>query len=138
MEDAFIWAPDFDVCEQQRRRSDCVLAQSDQRLCYSLAGKYNIQTYYLQNFNIMASLGSAAGRADLNSQSQRGSIIHERPFFWWKARNIHYNVNIYKRFPLPTAVNNAMCSISKRNFIQIIRKTMHPDVPFNMARAPHI
>ena len=34
--------PGFNECEQKRRRSDCALAQSDQRLCYSLAGKYNI------------------------------------------------------------------------------------------------
>ena len=31
--------PDFAGCEQQRNAS----AQSDQRLCYSLMGKYNIK-----------------------------------------------------------------------------------------------
>ena len=30
------------VCEQQRRRPACASAQSDQRLCYSLIGKYHI------------------------------------------------------------------------------------------------
>ena len=30
------------VCEQQRPRPGCVSAQSDQRLCYSLIGKYHI------------------------------------------------------------------------------------------------
>ena len=30
------------VCEQQRRRPACTSAQSDQRLCYSLFGKYHI------------------------------------------------------------------------------------------------
>ena len=29
------------ACEQQSRRPDCSAAQSDQRLCYSLLGKYN-------------------------------------------------------------------------------------------------
>ena len=28
--------PDFDACEQQRRRPACVFAQPDQHLCYSL------------------------------------------------------------------------------------------------------
>ena len=30
------------VCEQQRRRPACASAQSDQRIYYSLIGKYNI------------------------------------------------------------------------------------------------
>ena len=33
--------PDFDACEQQRCRSDCASAQSDQRLCYSPSWKVN-------------------------------------------------------------------------------------------------
>ena len=33
--------PDFDACEQQRCRSDCASAQSDQRLCYSPSWKEN-------------------------------------------------------------------------------------------------
>ena len=46
------------VCEQQRRRPACAYAQSDQRLCYSLIGKYHILTCYKRNFNILASLCS--------------------------------------------------------------------------------
>ena len=30
------------VCEQQRRRPACASAQTDQRLCYSIFGKYHI------------------------------------------------------------------------------------------------
>ena len=33
--------PDVAACERQRRRPACTSAQSDQRLCYSLLGKYN-------------------------------------------------------------------------------------------------
>ena len=33
--------PDVAACERQRRRLACTSAQSDQRLCYSLLGKYN-------------------------------------------------------------------------------------------------
>ena len=34
--------PDFGACEQQRRRPVFESTQSDQRLYYSLIGKYNI------------------------------------------------------------------------------------------------
>ena len=34
--------PVFRVCEQQRRRPACASAQSDQRLCYSVFGKYHM------------------------------------------------------------------------------------------------
>ena len=40
---------DFDVCEQQRRRSACACAQSDKLVCYSLSGKYSSQTCFKQN-----------------------------------------------------------------------------------------
>ena len=33
-----------EVCEQQRRRPACASAQTDQRLCYLLFGKYHILT----------------------------------------------------------------------------------------------
>ena len=32
---------DVAACQRQRRRSACTSAQPDQRLCYSLLGKYN-------------------------------------------------------------------------------------------------
>ena len=50
--------PVFGVSEQQRRRPACWSAQSDQRLCYSLIGKYHILTFYKQIFNFLASLCS--------------------------------------------------------------------------------
>ena len=34
--------PVFGVCEQQRHRPACALAKTDQRLCYSLFGKYHM------------------------------------------------------------------------------------------------
>ena len=43
------------VCEQHRRRPACASAQSDQRLCYSLCGKYHIWTCYRWNFNFLDS-----------------------------------------------------------------------------------
>ena len=46
------------VGEQQRRKPACASAQSDQRICYSLNGKYDIWTCYERNFNFLASLCS--------------------------------------------------------------------------------
>ena len=42
--------PVFAICEQQKRRSACASAQSDQRLCCSLSGWYNTSSFYTQNF----------------------------------------------------------------------------------------
>ena len=44
------------VCEQQRRKSACTSAQSDQHFCNSLIGKYQIKTCYKRNFTILATL----------------------------------------------------------------------------------
>ena len=49
------------ACEQHRRSSACASAQSDQRLCCSLSGRYNIPTSTMQSFNILTSLCSWAG-----------------------------------------------------------------------------
>ena len=47
--------------EQQRSRPACTSMQTDQRLCYSLIGKYYIKTCYKRNFTILACLRSWAG-----------------------------------------------------------------------------
>ena len=52
---------DFVACKKNRHTS----VMSDQQLCYLLIGKYNSACYsYMQNFNILASLGSSAGRVE--------------------------------------------------------------------------
>ena len=58
-----IWAStrenlSLEVCKQHRRRPACASAQSDQRLCCSLLGKYYMQTCCRWNFNSLASLCS--------------------------------------------------------------------------------
>ena len=50
------------ICKQQRHRSACTSAQSDQRLCCLLLGYYNTSTCYSRNFKTLASLISWAGR----------------------------------------------------------------------------
>ena len=52
----------YAICQQQRRRSACASAQSDQRICYSLLRQYNTSSFYSRNFNTLASLISWAGR----------------------------------------------------------------------------
>ena len=46
------------VCEQHRRRPAWASAQSDQRLCCSLFGKYHMKTCYRWSINFLASLCS--------------------------------------------------------------------------------
>ena len=54
--------PVYAICEQQRYRSACASAQSDQHLCCSLLGQYNTSTCYSRNFKTLTSLISRAGR----------------------------------------------------------------------------
>ena len=62
-------------------------AQSNQRLCHSLLGKHYIQTYHLQNVDILSSLGicSSAGRAGTNLVGNP-----EDRFFRAEVLNDHY------------------------------------------------
>ena len=53
--------PVFAICEQQRRRSACASAQSDQRLCCLLPRQYNTSRFYTQNFKCLASFSCGAG-----------------------------------------------------------------------------
>ena len=50
------------ICEQQKRRSGCASAQSDQCLFCWLPVQYNTVTWYNPNFKTLASFCSWAGR----------------------------------------------------------------------------
>ena len=50
------------ICEQQRRRSACASAQSDQRLCFSLLRWFNTSRFYSRNFKTLASFCGCADR----------------------------------------------------------------------------
>ena len=52
----------YAICEQQRRRSACASAQSDQRLCCSLPRQNDTFCLYIRNFKILAGLCSWAGQ----------------------------------------------------------------------------
>ena len=52
----------YAICEQQRRRSACASAQSDQHLYCSLPRQYDIFSIYIGNFMTLASFFSWADR----------------------------------------------------------------------------
>ena len=54
--------PVYAICEQQRRRSACASAQSDQHICCSLPRKYNTSSFYIRNIKPLDSLCSCAGQ----------------------------------------------------------------------------
>ena len=58
--------PVYAIGEQQRRRSACASAQSDQHLCYSLPRWNNSSSFYIRNFKHLASLFSGAGRFEFH------------------------------------------------------------------------
>ena len=51
----------YAICKQQRHRSACASAQSDQHLCCSLLRKYDMYTCNIQRFKILASFSTWAG-----------------------------------------------------------------------------
>ena len=63
----YIWARPWEnvsyaIYEQQRSRSACASAQSDQRLCCSLPRQNDASSLYIRNFKILAGLCSWAGQ----------------------------------------------------------------------------
>ena len=52
----------FAICEQQRCRSACASAQSDQCICCMLPGKYYTSSCYSRSFKTLGSLCSSAGQ----------------------------------------------------------------------------
>ena len=53
--------PVYAIYEQQRRRSACASAQSDQRLCCSLPRSHDTSSFYTPNFQPLPSFCGCAG-----------------------------------------------------------------------------
>ena len=70
----------FVTCEQQRCRSACVSAQSDQCLCCSLLRRYNIvYTSYIQNFKtLVRPLAQQSGLSLTWSQTPKTGFLVTR------------------------------------------------------------
>ena len=62
------------VCEQQRRRPDCASAQSDQRLCCWLIGKYHLKNCYKEIFLLPLHFAWTLGLATSYSNSFLGTL----------------------------------------------------------------
>ena len=81
--------PVYGIREQQRCRSACASAQSDQCLYCLLPGKYNTSTCYIRNFKNLASLCNWAGQFKsypvANSQTQ--------VFSWHDSNEPHHEPN---------------------------------------------
>ena len=70
------------ICEQQRRRSACASAQSDQRLCCSLPRSYNVSSFCTKNFKPHASFYNWAGQfeSDLVGNSRSHVFSWRGPY----------------------------------------------------------
>ena len=65
--------PVFAICVQQRRRSACASAQSDQRLCYSLPRKYNTSSFFISD--ISRDQGQEEGKKYMYSKVRRPKVV---------------------------------------------------------------
>ena len=73
----------YAICEQQRRRSACASAQSDQHLCCSLPRWYDMYACYIKSFKILASFCSWAGWFEPYLVKN----LRRHIFAWWGSYN---------------------------------------------------
>ena len=70
--------PSSQVCEQQRGRPACASAQSDQRLCYSLLGKYLLHLLGVKfQFSVAEETGLSLGL----SETLKTGFVATRPTY---------------------------------------------------------
>ena len=69
------------ICEQQRRRSACASARSDQRLCYSLPRQYNTSSFYVRNFKLV-SVAEETGLSLTWSQTPEDRFFRDQAQMW--------------------------------------------------------
>ena len=78
------------ICEQQRRRSACASAQSDQHLCCSLLKAYDMYTCYIQSFKILASCCSWAGWFEPYLVKKKTKTHFRVMWLQWKGQDYCY------------------------------------------------
>ena len=78
------------ICEQQRRRSACASAPSDQHLCCSLPRLYNISSFYICNFMPLDSFWSRAGQFESYLVANpEDSFSRDVAHIWLGLWNLH-------------------------------------------------
>ena len=90
-----------EVCQKQSCRPACTSAQSYQRLCYLLIGKYNIKTCYKRHFTILACLCSWGDWFEYRFvRFIKDIFCHVEAYMahrgspnYWSATKIYYTVN---------------------------------------------
>ena len=100
-------------CEQQRRKSACASAQSDQHLCCSLPRWYNTYTSYIQNLKTLASFCNWAGRfeSDLVANS------------WTQVFSLHDSIMVFQT--TKTKENHTQLRHRKNSKHMILKKLKH-------------
>ena len=107
--------------KQQRRRPAWASAQPDQRLCYSLFGKYHTYTCYKQNFNFLASLCSGPGwfESHLVGNPKDKVLLRRGPFIHMVLTSMAYGITA-----ITSGVNNASSSSAvMRNIAAIVKSS---------------
>ena len=97
------------VCVQQRRRTACASAQSDEPLCYSLSDKYGIDSFHIQNFRIQAGLVLQTGLSlTLSETSKTGFVTSRHNISTYQAPSSGQGNSEYQQIALlvPSADNH--------------------------------
>ena len=84
----------FAIREQQRRRSGCASAQSDQRLCYSLLRYYNTFSLWLVSIAAQAGLNLTWSNPEDRFSHDEAQLL----YYWekkMKTAQIYSNAKIY-------------------------------------------
>ena len=104
--------PVFGGCLQQRCRSPCASAHSDQRLCHLLIGKYHSSTSYRRHFNFIAGLCSWGALILVSlCRKLRRQVLSRRSLF------VHVHVVLlFYCHCCRKCINNKNCAIFMRGF----------------------
>ena len=114
--------------EQQGRRPACISAQSDQRLCFLLFGKYHIQSCYRRNFNFLDSLCSWAGWFEPhfcgNPEDRffRGEALNMRTNYF----RILYHLHVYYANIIMFWLIGGRCGFNASNTWPLMWSTVKP------------
>ena len=100
------WSVPYAICEQQRRRSGAVSAQSGQHLCCSLPRQYDISSIYIGNFMTLANFFSWADRFE--------SYLVENPEDRFSRGEAHMGTILFFNLPSKNLKSGGLHSSKKK------------------------